>query len=153
MAKKKAKPRKKEQHPTLFVLEGTIRYYEEGSMLVLHGLITVDEWVTIVEETIRYKVFLECLKNTGCPLLGEPWDEEDDWFRIQLDVSVARMRNIDPLLVAKYDQKELTTAFAEKMSKNAVEVQDLIKQLRETRKSDLLGQLGDEGDAAVVSDL
>ena len=150
MTKKKPK---NSPHPTLFVLEGSIKHYAEGSMLQLHGLISMEEWETIVEETVRYKVFLECLKNTGCPLLNESWDEEDDWFRVQLDVAVSRMRNIDPLLVSKHDQEELTEAFSSKMKKNAIEVQDLIKQTRAERKAAILAQLDTNTDTISVSDL
>jgi hypothetical protein len=152
MGKAKPKRTKKEQHPTLFVLEGTIRYYEDGSMLQLHGLISSDEWEIVVEETVKYKVFLECLKSTGCPELGEPWTEEDDWFRIQLEIAVSRMRNIDPLLVANHDQAELTETYAAKMKKNAAEVQILVKQMRDQKKAALQDEFGDGG-AAIVSDL
>jgi hypothetical protein len=150
-------PRKKkpaEEHPTIFVFEGSPRHYVDGSMLELHTQITTEEWEIIVEETIRYKVFLECLKNTGCPMLGEPWDEEDDWFRLQMSVAVSRMRNIDPLLVSKFDQKILKKAFTEKMEKNAPEVQELVEQVREAKKTEILKQLDDESDGVTeVSDL
>ena len=150
MAKKKPK---KSPQPTLFVIEGSIKHYDDGSMLQLHGLISMEEWEIIVEETVRYKVFLECLKNTGCPLLDESWDEEDDWFRLQLDVAVSRMRNIDPLLVAKHNQEELTKAFSSKMKKNAIEVQNLIKQTRAERKAAILAQLDKNTETISVSDL
>ena len=148
----KKKPKNPPQ-PTLFVLEGSIKHYNEGSMLQLNGLISMEEWELIVEETVRYKVFLECLKNTGCPLLDESWDEEDDWFRLQLDVAVSRMRNIDPLLVAKHNQEELTKAFSSKMKKNAIEVQNLIKQTRAERKAAILAQLDENTETISVSDL
>lgn len=146
---------KKEQHPTIFVLEGDIKHYKEGSMLQLNTQITQEEWEIIVEETVKYKVFLECLKNTGCPLLGESWDEEDDWFRLQLDVAVSRMRNLDPLFVAKYDQEELTTAYSKKMAKNAAEVKALVEQMRAEKKAAILKRLdnGAGGDTATVSNL
>lgn len=146
---------KKERHPTLFVLDGTIRCYEDGSMLELNAQITQEEWEIIVEETIRYKVFVECLKSTGCPSLGEPWSEEDDWFRLQLDVAVSRMRNIDPLLVSSHNQEKLTAVFSEKMSKNAAEVQALVEKMRAEKKAAILEKLdnGANGDATAVSNL
>lgn len=161
MAKKKSKKppkstkrRKEESHPTLFVWEGEIRMYEDGGMLGLHTQITTEEWEMIVEQTVSYKVFLECLKQVACPILGESWDKEDDWFRVQLDVAVSRMRNIDPLLVASHDQKVMAEAFTEKMQKNATEVQELVEQLREQKRHMLKEQhnLGD-GESIAVSDL
>lgn len=147
----------KKKNPTIFVLEGTIKHYDDGSMLQLHSLITIKEWELIIEETVRYKVFLECLKSVGCPLLGEPWDDEDDWFRLQLDIAVARMRNIDALLVAKYNQKELTGAFEEKMRKNAAEVQALVEQMRAEKRAAIRGrfdnEMGGDDDTVIVSDL
>ena len=120
MTKPKSKPkRKKEPHPTLFVLEGAIRVYEDGSMLELHTQITQEEWEIIVSETIHYKVFLECLKTVACPILEEPWAEEDDYFRVQMEVAVSRMRNIDALLVASFDQKEIMRAYTKKAQRNA----------------------------------
>lgn len=147
MAKKKTskKPKRKESHPTLFVWEGEIRVYEEGTLLGLHTQITTEEWELIVEQTIQYKVFLECLKQVACPILGEAWDEEDDWFRIQLDISISRMRNIDALLVASHDQKAIAQAHTEKMRKNATEVQELVEQMREKKRSMLQDQYGLNG--------
>lgn len=158
MAKKqsKHKRRKKEEHPCIFILEGEIRHYDEGSMLQLHTLITTEEWEIIVDETVKYKVFLECLKDTGCPLLGEPWEKEDDWFRLQLDVAVSRMRNLDPFLVASHNQKALTVAFTEKMTRNAGEVQDLVTQMRDEKKAMAMKQFGSDGsdnDIVSVSDI
>ena len=134
MAKKKSKTTKtarKEQHPTMFVWDGSIRLYEGGSMLELHTQVTDEEWELIVEDTIKYKVFLECLKQVACPILGESWDEEDDWFRIQLEVAVSRLRNIDTLLVATYDQKIIADAYTIKMQREAKEVQKLVVEMRE----------------------
>jgi hypothetical protein len=145
--KKSTKRRKEEAHPTLFVWDGSIRLFEDGSMLALHTQITTEEWEIIVEQTVAYKVFLECLKQVACPILGEPWDEEDDWFRVQLDIAVSRMRNIDALLVAKHDQKEIAKAYTEKMRKNAKEVQEMVEQMREQKRDMLRGQYGLDGDS------
>jgi hypothetical protein len=134
MAKKKKK-KKLEPHPTLFVWDGSIKHFEHGSMLELHAQITDEEWQQVVEQTVLYKVFLECLKSTACPILEEPWLDEDDWFRVQLDISVSRMRNIDPLLVGKHDQEKLTKLYVDKMRKNAQEVRNLVIQMRDERQA------------------
>lgn len=123
----------KEQHPTLFVWEGSVRYYEEGSMLELHTQLSKDEWESIIEQTIQYKVFLECLKKIAFPILKEKWDKQDEWFRLQMDIAVSRMRNIDPLFVAKFDQKEMTKIYSDKMKKNANETVELIDQMRKQK--------------------
>lgn len=127
----------KETHPTLFVLEGAIQHCEDYTMLELYSKITQEEWAIIVEETVHYKVFLECLKEVACPQLNEEWDDNDDWYRLQLDVAVSRMRNIDPLTVAKHDQKLIKSAYTEKMLNNAKEVVKLIEEVREQRKEEL----------------
>ena len=154
MAKNKPKRSKKEANPTLFVWDGSIRHYEDGSMLELHTQVTNEEWEMIVEQTVSYKVFLECLKQVACPILGEPWDEQDDWFRVQLDVAVSRMRNIDTLLVARHDQKKIAEAFTEKMRKNAKEVQDLVEQMRQQKRAAINERYGwDDDDNVAVSNL
>lgn len=154
MAKKSKKRKKQEQHPTLFVWDGGIKLYEEGSMLQLHTQVTTEEWEMIVEQTVAYKVFLECLKQVACPILGEPWDQEDDWYRVQLDIAVSRMRNIDALLVAKHDQKAIADAYTTKMKQNAKEVQDLVEQVRAEKKEMLAQQYDlDGGDTTAVSNL
>lgn len=156
MAKKSKKPKKKkptrqEDHPTMFVWDGSIRLYEDGSMLEFHTQVTPEEWEMIVEQTVQYKVFLECLKLVACPALGEPWEEDDDWFRVQLDVAVSRMRNMDPLLVARHNQKELTEAYTNKMQRESKEVQKLVEDMREQKKNALRTEYGmdDDGNTTV----
>lgn len=150
------KNKKKAKHPTLFVFDGTIMYFEEGTMLELHSQVAQDEWEQIVEQTVKYKVFVECLKTVAMPILGERWDEEDDWFRVQLDVAVSRMRNIDPLLVSSHNQTKITEIYSKQMKANAVEVQGMVTEVRESQKkalSDRYGEFEDDGDTAIVSDL
>jgi hypothetical protein len=124
----------KEQHPTLFVFDGSIQHYEDGTMLELYSNITSEEWAIIIEDTIRYKIFLDCIKEIACPILGEAWDNEDEWYRLQLEVAVSRIRNIDPLAVAKYDQKSIKDAFADKISNNAKEVLLLINETKQSMR-------------------
>jgi len=137
----------KQKHPTIFSFNGSINVYEDGTMLELHTAITDEEWDMIVEETVKYKIFLECLKETGAPKLNEPWDEEDDWFRIQLGVAVSRMKNIDPLLVAKFDQEEIKKAFTAKMEKGAESMLKLIEQVKEEKRKAILNKL--DGDKTI----
>lgn len=145
---------KKDRHPTLFVLEGTIRCYEEGSMLQLHAQITTEEWELIVEETIKYKLFVDSLKEVGCPQLGEPWDEEDEWFRLQLDVAISRIRNIDPLLLAKHDQQQIRSKYDAQMRANAPEVLKLVEQVRKDNQQLLKQKYGlDKDGNTMISNL
>ena len=138
MAKKKPKksPKRllKTEHPTLFVFDGSIRYYEDGSMLELHTAVRPDEWELIVEETIKYKIFLECLKEVAFPILNEQWTKEDDWFRLQLEVAISRIRNIDPLLVIKWNTDEIKKQYISKMTNNAKDVVKLIEETRNQQK-------------------
>jgi len=143
---------KRRKQPTFFVLEGTILCYEDGSMLELHGQVQPAEWEQIVEETVKYLVFVECLKSTGIPLLEERWTEDDDYFRIQLEVAVSRMRNIDPLLVAKFKQDEIAEEYKKQMKSGAIEVKEVVTQVREANKQAILDRFGD-GNATQVSDL
>lgn len=128
-----AKKKKKHEpiiHPALFAFEGAVHYFNEGTILELHSQVTAEEWVMIVEETIKYKIFVDCLKEVAYPILSEKWSEEDDWFRVQLGLSVARMRNIDPLLVAKYNQEEIKKEYTRIMKDNASNMVEFIKQVK-----------------------
>lgn len=125
---------KKTPHPTLFALQGSIHVFEEGSMLELHTQITAEEWAEIVDDTINYKIFLECLKEVAIPLLEESWTAEEEWFKIQLDVAVSRMRNLDPLLVAKYDQKQIKEKMSDKMTRNGKTLMACIQKMRQNNK-------------------
>lgn len=138
--------KKKEKHPTLFVFEGSIRHYEEGSMLQLESLVTQDEWELIIEETVKYKVFLDKLKDVAFPILKEVWDKEDEYFRIQLDVAVSRIRNIDPLLVAKHNTQEIGESYEKLMKTNAEEVLKLIDKVRKENKELLRAKYDMPGD-------
>jgi len=150
MSKEKPK-RRKEPHPTFFVLEGAIRCYEDGSMLELYSQIKSDEWEVIVSETVHYKVFLECLKQVACPILEEPWTKEDDYFLVQMEVAVSRMRNIDALLVASIDQKKILRAYTKKAQVNAQALKAEINELKQQRAKLLLDL--QDGDITKVSDL
>lgn len=129
------KKRRNPEHPTMFVLDGSIRHYEGGSMLELYSQITQDEWTEIIIGTIQYKIFLDCLKDVACPVLHETWTREDDWFRLMLDVNLGRMKNLDPLQFATIRQDEVRTAFEAKIKKNAAEVADDIKRFRDQHRS------------------
>lgn len=104
-------------------------------MLELYTKITSEEWASIVEDTIKYKVYVECLKAIAVPRLDEVWTAEDDWFRYQLGVAVSRMRNIDCLFVAKFNQKEIKKVYSEAMVSGAVEINKLIENIRSQRVS------------------
>jgi len=147
---KKTKARA-EDHPTMFVLEGAIKVFKDGSMVALNTQITAEEWELIIEDTVKYKVFLECLKETACPILEEEWTEEDDYFRHQLDIAVSRMRNIDPLLVSRHDQKKITKVYTEKMEKNAQEVSILVAKTREEQKAVYQKRYNMNGDEDVTA--
>jgi hypothetical protein len=134
MAKKKTpKSRKKPNHPTLFVLDGSVRNFDGGTMFELHTQINMKEWSQIVKETIQYKVFVDCLKEVAFPILKERWTKEDDWWRLQMNGALSRMRNIDPLLYASFNQEEVKAAFSKKIKENAETVVKDIKLLRETQ--------------------
>lgn len=145
--------KRKEPHPTLFVFDGSIRYYKDGSMLELHTQVTAEEWEMIVSDTIKYKVFIDCLKEVACPILEDPWTAEDDYFRIQLEVSIARMRNIDPLLVAKFDQKEIFEDYKKLAQKNAQAAKAEINKIKQAQEQMLKDMAQADGDTTKVSDL
>jgi hypothetical protein len=130
MPKKKKSRGKKTAHPTLFVFKGVIRYYEAGSMLELHAQVTPEEWDEIVKDTVEYSVFLNCLKETACPRLDEPWTTDDEWFRLQLEVSISRIRNIDPLKLAQFNVDDIRRQFSDQILKGVDQVKALIKDLR-----------------------
>lgn len=138
---KKKKTRKKKKggkvqapHPTLFVFEGTMRYYDDGSMLGLYTQVTSEEWTKIITETIQYKIFVDCIKEVACPLLQEPWTKEDDWYRLMLEVNLGRMKNCDPMQFIMINQDEVRKSFEAKIRVNA---QAVLADIQEFRKSSL----------------
>lgn len=146
MSKKKPRKSKKfkqNDNPTLFVLEGSIRYYKDGSMLELYSAINQNEWEMMVEETIKYKIFLECLKETAFPLLNETWTAEDEWFKLQLEVAVSRMRNIDPLLMMKWRVDDIKKTYTNAMGIEAAAVQKLIEDMKQQQKGALNTKVSD----------
>jgi hypothetical protein len=137
---------KKESHPTLFALDGSIRCYDDGSMLQLYSQVTATEWESIVEETIKYKIFVECIKDICCPKLQEPWDQEDEWYKLQLEVSVSRMRNIDPVLVAKFNQENIRNSYKEQMEQNIPQVIKFIETVRTENRQLIKDKYGLDND-------
>ena len=135
------KKKKKETHPTLFVLEGSIRHFEKGTMLELYSKITFREWEQIVEETLKYSVFVQCLKEVAFPALKEVWTKDEEWFRLQLEVAISRIRNIDPLLVAKHDHIKIAEQYKKQMRDNSVVVLEMVEEVRSENKRLLEEQL------------
>jgi len=137
------KKNKNQDHPTLFVLDGSVRHYENGSMLELHSSIRPNEWELIVEETIKYKIFLECLKETAFPTLDEQWNEQDEWFRLQLDIAVSRIKNIDPILAMKWNEDDIKKKYTCKIAYESKLVRELIDTVREQQRSLLNTKVSD----------
>ena len=134
--KKKTKPtRRKEPNPTFFVLDGSIRCYEEGTMLQLHMQITTEEWKAIVCETIKYKAFIECLREIAYPILEEKWEKLDEYFRYQMEIAVSRMRNIDALLVSSFNEDAIKAEYSRLMKHNAVKAKQAIEEIRQQQKA------------------
>ncbi len=129
------KTRRTETHPTLFVFDGAIKHFPDGSMLELHAGVNPDEWQDIIIGTIQYKIFLDCLKEIACPLLHEEWTQDDEWYRIMLDHNIGRMRNIDPMIFLPINQKEIREKFEEKIRRNALEVSEDIKRFKEQNRT------------------
>lgn len=125
----KKKKAKKKKNPTHFVLGGQILEYT-GSMLELHAKVDLEEWKVIIEETISFKVFIECLKEVGMPLLEEKWEKEDQEQLDALVLSVSRIRNIDPLLTATINQDELREQYTTKMKSGAADIDKMVKEIR-----------------------
>ena len=148
--KKRKKPALKKDEGIFFALEGTILHYP-GPMLEFHGQISATEWVAVVEETVKYAVFARCLKDVAFPLLDEGWTEKDESQLKQLELSSARMRNIDPLLVAKYNPAALKEAYSAKMRDGASSLNGMIAQFRTPIAPDT-DKTG-ESDITHVSDL
>jgi len=112
------------------VFDGSIRHYADGSMLQLYSSILPNEWESIVEETIKYQIFLECLKSVAFPILNEKWTKDDDWFRLQLDIAVSRMRNLDPMLVMKWNVDDIKKKYTDKINSGAAEVKTLVEEMK-----------------------
>ena len=137
----------KRKFPVLFVLEGGIRMYDR-SMVLFHTKVTMEEWMMIVEETIKYHNFLIALKEVGMRLLKEEWTKLHEYFLRGLEINVARMQKIDPLVVAKIDQETLLEAYKHKMEVNS---ESVLKEIQEVR--DQMEKQQNHIDINVVSDL
>ena len=153
MAKKKNKV-DVETYPTVFVFQGVPRYFEDGSMLELQSGVTDDEWKQIVEDTVGYHIFVECLKSVAFPLLKENWTTTDECWRLQFELAVSRIKNIDPFAVMAIDSDDIKKKMSGKMARNGQEVLSLIDDMRKintmahesAQKADLSGPV-------VISDL
>lgn len=135
MGKKRRKKKYKninDAYPTIFVHQGSVQLYPDGPMLELHTKLTNEEWTEIVKETISYHTFVECLKSTAFPMLNEQWDTHDEWYRLQIEMAISRMRNIDPLLVASINTEEMKNAFTQKMTVNAKEFMKYVHELKQS---------------------
>ncbi len=132
--KKKKNKTPKSNNPTLFAFDGSIRLYEDGSMLGLHTQVNTNEWSLIVEETIKYQIFLECLKEYAFQELDEKWTAKDEWFRLQLDIAVSRVRNIDPILAAKWNIDEIKKEYLNKMKDGTAQIQQLIADMKQQQQ-------------------
>jgi hypothetical protein len=127
------KERKKQPHPTIFVFEGEVKHYEDGSMLELFGQVTPDEWGIIVRDTVTYKIFLKCLKEVAFPILKETWTREDEWWRLQLEVAESRMRVVDPMAFVGINQEAITKVYTDRMQNNAKDVVKDIEMIRQNQ--------------------
>lgn len=147
----------KKKHPTIFVFQGSIHQYDDGSMLELHTQVTTEEWENITEETIKYKIFLDCLKEIAIPKLEETWDKEDEWFREELNIALSRIKNIDPLMFAKFNQETIKNNYSAGIEKSSDKMVKFIGDVRKERKEFLEAQLNeqleDQEAATKVSDL
>jgi hypothetical protein len=109
----------------------------------------VKEWKLIVEETIKYSLFVECLKDVGCPDLNEPWEDQDEYFRKQLNNTVSKIKDIDPILVSKYDQQLIKQSYAKQMRNNASEFLKYADQVRAEHRLMLAEKYGLNGETKV----
>jgi hypothetical protein len=142
------KARRNEPHPTIFVLDGTIQHFPDGSMMELYTGVTPDEWQEIVISSVQFKIFLDCLKDVACPLLHEVWTKEDEWYRLMLEHNISRMRNLDPMIFLPIDQDEIKRKFEDKIRTQSIEVAADIKKFRDQHYS-FLGERSDHSSTDV----
>lgn len=135
MSKPRKKPKKPRSRETVFALEGNIMAYP-GSMLELHAELDQEQWKEALTDTCGYALFVRCLKDVAFPLLDEGWTSEDEFALQQLELSVSRMRNIDPLLVASLKLGELKDKYIAKMKEGAESVNAMIQEYRKAIKGD-----------------
>lgn len=135
MGKRSRNKKARREHPTIFVLDGALTHYEEGSMMELYTKITPEEWKHITEETVKYKLFLEVLKETAYPVLKETWDKNDDWWRLQLEVSITRMREVDPMAFVAINQEAIKKSYTEQARVNAEEMVKTIKLMHDQQNA------------------
>lgn len=143
MANKKKK-NKVDSYPTIFVFDGVVRYFENGTMLELQSLVRDDEWKEIVSDTVKYHIFVECLKSIAFPELKEQWTVDDECWRLQLELAVSRIKNLDPFAVMAINSDAIKKAMSDKMRLNAkclsVEIAQL-RSMQQTTKNDSTGSV------------
>lgn len=130
MGVKSRKKKKLREHPTIFAMDGSIRHYDDGTLFSLYTQISLDEWKHIIGETVKYKVFITCLKDVACPILDEIWTKEDDWWRVQLDRTIQEMRKLTPLEFIGIDEEKLTESYTLSMRANANTLSEEIQRLK-----------------------
>lgn len=100
-------------------------------MRQLYSQITINEWEIIVDETVKYYIFLRALKEVGMPMLGEQWTKLCEYFLVGLRVNVFRMKKIEPLLVARIDKNAIFKIYKKKMEEGAKEFMEEVRQIHE----------------------
>ncbi len=86
-----------QKNPTIFSLDGSLMHFEDGTIYELHLGVNKEEWSEIVTSTVQFKIFLDCLKSIAFPMLHETWTAEDEWWRLQLEESIKRIKIVDPM--------------------------------------------------------
>lgn len=118
--------------PTLFAYNGEIMKYD-GAVMSLKASMDDAQWREIVRETIKYKLYLQCLKEIACPSLEDDslsWSSDDDKYIQQLDATISKMSNIDPLLVSSIDQAAISNDYSILARRNLTILKQQIVQLK-----------------------
>lgn len=94
----------------VFAFNGELLRHE--SLLEVKTGTTDEEWLSIIEETIKYFCFVQTLRNIAMPLLHEEWEKGDERIFRSIKRSVESLKKLDNMSCLKYDTKVICDKYA-----------------------------------------
>ncbi len=116
---------------TTFIFQGQILQHD-GSIFSLKTQVSSDEWLNIVVDTVKYAIYLECMKQ-AVNLLEDntiTWTTADDEYITQLRSTVSSIIETDPISVSNIDQNKIRNDYFTEMRKNIVLLKNQISIIK-----------------------
>jgi len=130
---------------TVFAIAGTVHEYQ-GSLLELRTTLSEHEWKSIIVETVKYRIFMECVKKHAIKKLDERWSKSEKEVLKGLKQTIEKMQQLDPLLVATVDQNQVRDDYTRMVNDGCMEVLQTIEMVQNLRTP----PADPEGDGSIV---